>query len=74
MSKVGQKEILTQQHVLRLIEDYTYLGHRKDRKGTGLGLSPAYDIVTQGHGGSMAAISKEGEGATLVVTLPEGEG
>ena len=43
-------------------------------EGTGLGLSLAYDIVTQGHGGSMAAISKEGEGATLVVTLPEGEG
>ncbi len=42
-------------------------------EGTGLGLSLAYDIVTQGHGGSMAAISKEGEGATLVVTLPEGE-
>ena len=40
-------------------------------EGTGLGLSLAYDIVTQGHGGSMAAISKEGEGATLVVTLPE---
>ncbi|MDX1438583.1 MAG: ATP-binding protein, partial [Rubricoccaceae bacterium] len=38
--------------------------------GTGLGLSLAYDIVTQGHGGSMAAISTEGEGATLVVTLP----
>ena len=43
-------------------------------EGTGLGLSLAYDIVTQGHGGSMAAISKEGEGATLVVTLPEGDG
>ncbi len=42
-------------------------------EGTGLGLSLAYDIVTQGHGGSMAAISKEGEGATLVVTLPESE-
>lgn len=38
--------------------------------GTGLGLSLAYDIVTQGHGGSMAAISTEGDGATLVVTLP----
>ncbi len=42
-------------------------------EGTGLGLSLAYDIVTQGHGGSMAAISKEGEGATLVVTLPNGK-
>lgn len=42
-------------------------------EGTGLGLSLAYDIVTQGHDGSMAAISKEGEGATLVLTLPDGE-
>jgi len=39
-------------------------------EGTGLGLSLAYDIVTQGHGGSLAVHSREGEGATFVVTLP----
>jgi len=38
--------------------------------GTGLGLSLAYDIVTQGHGGTMTVESEEGEGATFVITLP----
>ena len=38
--------------------------------GTGLGLSLAYDIVTQGHGGTLAAYSREGQGATFVATLP----
>ena len=40
--------------------------------GTGLGLSLAYDIVTQGHGGTLAVEPTEGEGATLVITLPRG--
>ena len=39
-------------------------------EGTGLGLSLAYDIVVEGHGGTLAAYSREGEGATFVVTLP----
>ena len=39
-------------------------------QGTGLGLSLSYDIVTQGHGGTMTVESKEGEGAAFVVTLP----
>ena len=39
-------------------------------EGTGLGLSLAYDIVTEGHGGTLAAYSRLGEGATFVVTLP----
>ncbi len=38
--------------------------------GTGLGLSLSYDIVTQGHGGTLTVESKEGEGATFVITLP----
>ena len=38
--------------------------------GTGLGLSLSYDIVTQGHGGSMVVESTEGEGATFVIVLP----
>jgi len=38
--------------------------------GTGLGLSLSYDIVTQGHGGTLTMESKQGEGATFVVTLP----
>ena len=38
--------------------------------GTGLGLSLAYDIVTEGHGGTLAVHSRQGDGATFVVTLP----
>ena len=39
-------------------------------QGTGLGLSLAYDIVTEGHGGTLGVVSREGEGATFTVTLP----
>jgi len=38
--------------------------------GTGLGLSLSYDIVTQGHGGTLAVESEQGEGAASVITLP----
>jgi len=38
--------------------------------GTGLGLSLAYDIITQGHGGTMTVESEEGRGATFIITLP----
>ena len=41
-------------------------------QGTGLGLSLAYDIVTEGHGGTLGVVSREGEGATFTVTLPSG--
>ena len=41
-------------------------------EGTGLGLSLAYDIVTEGHGGTLAVYSREGEGATFTVSLPAG--
>ncbi len=38
--------------------------------GTGLGLSLSYDIVTQGHGGTMTVESEEGGGTIFVVTFP----
>ena len=38
--------------------------------GTGLGLSLSYDIVTQGHGGTLTVESAPGEGAAFVVRLP----
>ena len=38
--------------------------------GTGLGLSLSYDIVVQGHGGTLTVESTPGEGATFVITLP----
>ncbi len=37
---------------------------------TGLGLSLSYDIVTQGHGGTLEVQGSEGEGATFIITLP----
>jgi two-component system NtrC family sensor kinase len=39
-------------------------------EGTGLGLSLAYDIVTKGHGGTLAVESAEGKGTTFIVKLP----
>jgi len=39
-------------------------------KGTGLGLSMSYDIVTQGHGGTLDVESTPGEGSTFIVRLP----
>ena len=38
-------------------------------EGTGLGLSLSYDIVTLGHGGTLA-VTSEPPGATFVLTLP----
>ena len=38
--------------------------------GTGLGLSLSYDIITQGHGGTLTVESEEGKGATFIITLP----
>ena len=32
----------------------------------------SYDIVTQGHGGTLAVESEAGDGATFMVTLPVG--
>ena len=38
--------------------------------GTGLGLSMTYEIVVQGHGGSIEVENYPGEGATFIVSLP----
>ncbi len=38
--------------------------------GTGLGLSLSYDIVTRQHRGTIAAETKEGEGAIFTIELP----
>jgi signal transduction histidine kinase len=39
-------------------------------EGTGLGLSLAYEIVTQGHGGTLGVRSRVGEGTVFMLTLP----
>ena len=41
--------------------------------GTGLGLSLSYEIITEGHGGTLTMESEVGQGATFIVTLPIGE-
>ena len=38
--------------------------------GSGLGLSLSYDIITQGHGGTLTVESAEGQGATFIIMLP----
>ena len=39
-------------------------------EGTGLGLSLSYDIITQGHGGTLAVASEAGAGTTFTLQLP----
>ncbi|GAB3582626.1 hypothetical protein GCM10027345_27090 [Hymenobacter daeguensis] len=39
-------------------------------EGTGLGLSLSYDIITQGHGGTLSVQSEEGSGTEFVISLP----
>ncbi|WP_305791897.1 ATP-binding protein [Spirosoma foliorum] len=39
-------------------------------EGTGLGLSLSYDIITKGHGGSMAVESQPGQGTLFTIQLP----
>lgn len=39
-------------------------------EGTGLGLSLAYDIITQGHSGTLIVESTEGKGTMFIITLP----
>ena len=39
-------------------------------EGTGLGLSLSYDIITQGHGGTLAVTSEEGQYTEFLISLP----
>ena len=39
-------------------------------EGTGLGLSLSHDIITKGHGGTLAVESAEGVGTEFIITLP----
>ena len=42
-------------------------------EGTGLGLSLSYDIVTQGHQGSLQVHSEEGQGTEFIIELPQSD-
>ena len=39
-------------------------------EGTGLGLSLSYDIITQGHNGTLDVESQKGEGSKFIIKLP----
>ena len=39
-------------------------------EGTGLGLSLSYDIITKGHAGELKVETKEGEGSTFIIQIP----
>lgn len=39
-------------------------------QGTGLGLSLSYDIITNGHAGTLNVVSQEGEYTEFIITLP----
>jgi signal transduction histidine kinase len=39
-------------------------------EGTGLGLSLSYDIISKGHGGELKIETKEGEGSSFIIQLP----
>jgi len=39
-------------------------------EGTGLGLSLSYDLITQGHGGTLTVASEPGQGSTFTISLP----
>ena len=39
-------------------------------EGTGLGLSLSYDIIAQGHGGTLSVESQPGQGTEFLITLP----
>ena len=43
-------------------------------EGTGLGLSLSHDIITKGHGGTIKAETREGEGTEFIIELPDSEG
>lgn len=39
-------------------------------EGTGLGLSLSYEIITQGHGGTLRVNTQEGVGAEFIISIP----
>ena len=39
-------------------------------EGTGLGLSLSHDIITKGHGGTLAVESQPGQGTEFIISLP----
>ena len=58
------------QHVLDKIYQ-PFFTTKPTGQGTGLGLSLSYDIITKAHAGDLKVVTKEGEGAEFIITLPD---
>jgi signal transduction histidine kinase len=59
---------MTQDVIRRVFEPF--YSTKPTGQGTGLGLSITYDIVTQQHGGTIAADSNVGEYSEFTIRLP----
>ncbi|MCC3154592.1 ATP-binding protein [Hymenobacter sp. BT770] len=82
--QVGVRTVLLNQHVhIQVTDNGTGMSPAVQQKifqpffttkptgeGTGLGLSLSHDIIAQGHGGSLAVESQEGQGTAFTISLP----
>jgi signal transduction histidine kinase len=57
------------EHLDKVIEPF--FTTKPPGKGTGLGLAISYDIIVQGHGGTLEFNSEEGKYTEFVMTLPK---
>jgi two-component system sensor histidine kinase SenX3 len=65
---------IPERHLARIFERFYRVDRARDRRtgGTGLGLAIVHHVATN-HGGSVTVASREGEGSTFTLHLPEAE-